>query len=538
MAQNATDRRERRLALVAVTLILAGFFLRLALAAQPPERLIPLCLADDAFYYLRIAENILAGNGSTFDGVAATNGYHPLWMLVSMAAVRLAGSAVPAARLLTLALAVIGAGNAFLLWRLALRVSGPVGGAWAAGFWALSPFAIFTELMGVEAPLMILFVLATLLAYLPLRSGDPPPKKWLPVGLLLGLALLARTDAILFAFALAVDVVVAHWLPARRNLERLRRRVVGAVAAAGVAVAVVSPWVVFSLARFGTVTQGSFTALIYTQRKLAALTGDSAWSIFVQQLNKGVFDFFLRFTSLPGAPLAVVFLAGLAVAALTGKMASGTRVFEARERGAAAALLWGATVWAFYVFYFWQQKMWYFLPAQILLALATALLLGYLDRVAVQRRLAGALALTLAAGMAAGFARTGAGLLRNGFHDWQKVYLDGAATLRQMAAAEPGLRAAAFNSGIESAFSGLPVIDLDGVVNPDAARAIREKKLLAYLRSRGVNVVVDHLGIIAMYEAFAEPEWRNSFTMVRRFPTPPSADDVVILRVRPVPAAP
>ena len=55
------------------------------------------------------------------------------------------------------------------------------------------------------------------------------------------------------------------------------------------------------------------------------------------------------------------------------------------------------------------------------------------------------------------------------------------------------LTAAGFNSGIVSAFSGLPVIDLDGVVNPEAARAVREKKLLGYLRRRGVDVIVDHL---------------------------------------------
>lgn len=35
---------------------------------------------DDAFYYFKIAENIVAGQGSTFNGIHETNGYHPLWM--------------------------------------------------------------------------------------------------------------------------------------------------------------------------------------------------------------------------------------------------------------------------------------------------------------------------------------------------------------------------------------------------------------------------------------------------------------------------
>jgi hypothetical protein len=37
---------------------------------------------DDAYYYLNTALNIARGYGSTFDRINATNGYHPLWMLI------------------------------------------------------------------------------------------------------------------------------------------------------------------------------------------------------------------------------------------------------------------------------------------------------------------------------------------------------------------------------------------------------------------------------------------------------------------------
>lgn len=37
---------------------------------------------DDAFYYFKIANNITHGMGSSFDGIAKTNGYHPLWMMI------------------------------------------------------------------------------------------------------------------------------------------------------------------------------------------------------------------------------------------------------------------------------------------------------------------------------------------------------------------------------------------------------------------------------------------------------------------------
>lgn len=36
---------------------------------------------DDAFFYIKTAQNISVGLGSTFDGLNQTNGYHPLWLL-------------------------------------------------------------------------------------------------------------------------------------------------------------------------------------------------------------------------------------------------------------------------------------------------------------------------------------------------------------------------------------------------------------------------------------------------------------------------
>ena len=34
---------------------------------------------DDFYYYLKVAQNIAHGHGSTFNGIVPTNGYHPLW---------------------------------------------------------------------------------------------------------------------------------------------------------------------------------------------------------------------------------------------------------------------------------------------------------------------------------------------------------------------------------------------------------------------------------------------------------------------------
>ena len=38
--------------------------------------------ADDAFYYLNIAKNIINHSFSSFDGLTETNGYQPLWLFI------------------------------------------------------------------------------------------------------------------------------------------------------------------------------------------------------------------------------------------------------------------------------------------------------------------------------------------------------------------------------------------------------------------------------------------------------------------------
>ncbi len=37
---------------------------------------------DDFYYYIKIAENMALGEGSTFNGIVKTNGYHPLWLII------------------------------------------------------------------------------------------------------------------------------------------------------------------------------------------------------------------------------------------------------------------------------------------------------------------------------------------------------------------------------------------------------------------------------------------------------------------------
>jgi hypothetical protein len=75
--------KARILGPLAIGVLVAGSFLPELLRVLLESRaLLVQSVPDDAFYYLEIGQRAARGQGATFDGVHATNGFHPLWQLV------------------------------------------------------------------------------------------------------------------------------------------------------------------------------------------------------------------------------------------------------------------------------------------------------------------------------------------------------------------------------------------------------------------------------------------------------------------------
>ena len=72
-----------RLAPVSFLLIAAGLAALLYAASRPLHAGASwfAFVQDDCFYYLKVAQNLATGHGSTFNGINPTNGYHPLWLV-------------------------------------------------------------------------------------------------------------------------------------------------------------------------------------------------------------------------------------------------------------------------------------------------------------------------------------------------------------------------------------------------------------------------------------------------------------------------
>ena len=229
---------------------------------------------DDAYYYFGIARNVAAGEGSTFDGLNMTNGYHPLWLMVAVPVYAVGLDGMDAVRALLLVQVAIYTAALVVL----ARTIGRAVGAWprlahssragdpaarrgaeatvvvAFALLAGNPFVVKTFVNGLESGVSVLLYALLLARFV----GAGPTtlaaasSRWRSItGLLLLFCFLARTDAALLAGCLGL------WLVAELR-TRPWREAVGPLAEllAPVAVGIVA-YLVFNQVVFDTPMQVS-----------------------------------------------------------------------------------------------------------------------------------------------------------------------------------------------------------------------------------------------------------------------------------------
>ncbi|NWF64823.1 MAG: glycosyltransferase family 39 protein [Chloroflexi bacterium] len=204
---------------IILTLVMLGLHLYAALAddyAFPNNWFV----RDDAYYYFKVAQNISEGNGSTFDGINITNGYHPLWMLFCIPIFALARfDLILPLRVLLMTIAGIHAATAILLYRLIKRHLSHVVAIAASVFWAFNPYIHATVYkLGLETPIaafsvaLVIYALSTFEQTW--RKEKIPLKKFAWLGFLAALAMFSRLDLVFFA------AIAGIWLVFRGTLMR------------------------------------------------------------------------------------------------------------------------------------------------------------------------------------------------------------------------------------------------------------------------------------------------------------------------------
>jgi hypothetical protein len=177
---------------------------------------------DDSFFYLRTAQHVAAGDGSTFDGINLTNGYHPAWLLlVALLFKILPLHDGPALRLVMGLETILYAGAVCLVVRIA-RAAGMRRWliATTASAVLLTGFADF----GQEAHLCTLC--SMLLVFLAIRAGSRTcqtgdARAVVLAGLAAAVTVFVRVDTILTVIGVGLVVAASA---AHRSLPRALSR--------------------------------------------------------------------------------------------------------------------------------------------------------------------------------------------------------------------------------------------------------------------------------------------------------------------------
>lgn len=470
--------------------------LRLIAAARPIDVVDRWFIPDDTYYVLAIARSMAEGLGPTVNGEVLTSGFQPLIAFLLVPVFALTTDPELPIRAALVFLGSCDAVNAMLLGWLVKEWKGPAAGLVAAGLWAISPIALENALGGLETALALTALLTTLALWTRHR-WRPSLGSALLLGLAVGLALLARVDAV-FLVALLGLVELAG---------RGRKHLLAIVPAA---VAVVAPWWGYCLWRFGTVIPDSGAAarevaLAYQGDSLNALS-ETIWAVWTilgppfVELRGLRSSLYLLATHSTAAAWVSCLAALVLLGALIGSMT--IAVFGELDRRHRAPFLvfvgHGVMIAAFYAYY--VPVLWFFRrytspTALVMTALISAAVVwAWRARTRQPARLALAL---VALGLAAACLETGRRLVAPAAIESGHA-VDGptgyrAPTLELLAKLPDGAVVAGLQSGATSYFAPdrVTVHNADGVVDKEAARAFKDGEVGRLFRDRGVTHFLD-----------------------------------------------
>lgn len=475
--RNAKEYSARGTSLLLGALVALTLASGLILAWSPLPFLVRYVVPDDSFYYFVIGRNIAAGLGSTFDRIAPTDGYHPLWMVAVTIIYRLWHGRITAIHVILSVCAGLWAISIWQFNRVSLLFNVDRGRALLATFlFMLICAARFSgPLNGLETSLNLVLTLT----YLSVVIGDlnSGRQRWLARGVWMGFLFLARTDN-MFDIGLAEALLLFERGFGCGIRKSASSWLVGALLSA--------PWLVWCWWKFGSIVQvsGKSTAFMIHQ------TVGASWTVpnYAVQVLRNLGDLFCYSFAAPVTtktsiwfPISLIILGGLLGSAVIRPVLRADEQY-AYERP--LLLVLAVLIVAFlttHTLRLIHPRSWYYFSLVPLVWLAVARTMCRMRPL----RLAtfGAIMLAFSAGLEA---------VTLSSPGWSEAPIR-PLIARMLASEMPaGSRIGVFNAGTIGYFDDVDqIVNLDGLVNNPAYAYIRKKDLCGYILDARINAVGD-----------------------------------------------
>jgi hypothetical protein len=482
---------------------------RLPLAWKGPNLLIPKVVSDDMFYYLTIARNMAEGHGATADGEHISNGFHFLYTLLLVPLAAISGDDNDLFIHLALSmLTVFSILSAWFLFRLLHSCCSEMSALFVSILWLCAPFPVLVALNGVEAPVYVFSIGLVSLAYVKLKtSGTDSLSPWLGLGLLAALSILARLDGGILAAIIALELFI---------FLRRRRQAVSFCAGA---LAGIAPWFLWSYLRTGFILQVSGKAIRYQTHLIFSQRGGGV----TDWLRQAAAQFRMGIGTVAGISgintttffiLCIISIALFLGLALSGR--DSTREWAGRVKHVLFLPVYGLVAFLLYACWLWYTQNWYFYSVFFSGCIVLGILLDFfVMRIFAAGRVCRAvfwgilLVFTIASSIWMDMR-----WWRRGLFWWQAEMYN--ASLWCRTNLPPDARLGSFNSGIIGYYSGHHVINLDGVTNPDAYRAMLRGRSLSYIRHENIRYLVESERSLRFRALHAERDFLGSLKLIHR----------------------
>ncbi len=375
--------------------------------------------------------------------------------------------------------------------------------------WIWSPYSMNLAVNGMETSLASLLLFLSINYYWHINQASVNKSRpWILLGILLGIGFLTRVDLGLLGAAFALDQV---WTAIRDAYasHAVGRRVRNILLCGLTALAIASPWLIFTFVSTGTI-------IPISGRAVHQIT-----SIFINHLNPHhpgfaitIFDHFINelLTYLPLITLShhalwQLFIAGLGLVGLI--LAVTNKQLRTLVRPVWIFQMLILCAYIVFIGGFWHLYR-YLYPFFTLLLLLYAVSIGFLEsRIKSKPWI---LSTALFIGFAAYLYCYGLLYCTNWSTNCPPRHLSAALFARDRI--PPKVTVGGFQSGVLSYWLENPVINLDGVTNKDAYFHLKNKTMAAYLDEQQIAYLVEEVFLFDMFDKYLGGQLSNNYVMV------------------------
>ena len=477
---------------------------------------------DDAYYYYKVAYNIGAGLGSSFDGVNMTNGYHPLWMLICVPVFLLAQiDLILPLRVIVMITVALSAGSAIFLFRMLRRYLKFPLALLVTTFWAFYlPIFRLINRGGLETALSAFFIIFLWERVTALNQQEQvTPRQILMVGIVAIFTFLSRLDNIFVVFFAGVWVWLRWWRPGKPvknawEAWRWRLRTGFAfylpVTLTLLAYLGLNQWLFGSAMPvssrvklwWGTLGKTIYGGPLYIytdylfEYLLPASRGAGPWQFITESLHTTAIEFWKqRGRDFTFEPLVITY--GVVLGSFAAVLAPGWKQVKTLVQKLGLLPLFAATMvhsWYYFLRDAYNLREWYWVSEHLfvvlVLAVALSVLLGYLNKLKFMETLRWVVSAGIVLVLVFGVLRYGTKKMYREVGDTPHTYLVQAETVRQEIASDDVI--ASIGSGALGYF--LPeytVVNLDGLINSiDYLEHMKNGTVIEYLKNMDVRYVL------------------------------------------------